>query len=465
MANESNPNEAPVKRDFRKEVTDQIIEMLEKGTAPWQKPWEPGSLQLPFNPTTEKNYRGGNALHLMAVGTRKGFDDPRWLTYKQAAANGWQVRSGEKGTQIEFWQFGEEAKKGQSPEGNAERGTGSGDYRGPLRRVFTVFNAKQIDGISPYVPKERADWEIADTGESILRNSGAKIVHDQNDRAFYSRSADRIHLPPDVAFKSAADYYGTALHELAHWSGHPERLNRQTLNESYRFGDANYAKEELRAELASVFLAAEGGIPHNPEQHAAYVNSWIKALSEDKNEIFRAAKDAHRAADYLLDLERGKQLRTETSEHVASFERGAGAVAITEKETATEHREPVASRGVAKIEAEKILDGEVDGRRPPSEQAIKESFAAAEESARKIMGEKTRTYPADTDSGKYRGELIGETEHHVIQKVSPKSAVAHQKNLLPGTPSLAENALIAYSNQVAQLKPNQERQKSPALTR
>lgn len=465
MANDSNLNEAPVKRDFRKEVTDQIIEMLEKGTAPWQKPWEPGSLQLPFNPTTEKNYRGGNALHLIAVGTRKGFDDPRWLTYKQAAASGWQVRAGEKGTQIEFWQFGEEAKKGQAPEGSPDRETGNGDYRGPLRRVFTVFNAKQIDGISAYIPKERADWEIAETGESILRNSGAKIAHDQNDRAFYSRSADRIHLPPDAAFKTAADYYGTALHELAHWSGHPERLNRQTLNESYRFGDANYAKEELRAELASVFLAAERGIPHNPEQHAAYVGSWIKALSEDKNEIFRAAKDAHRAADYLLDLERGEQLRTETSEHVASFERGAGAVAITEKETATEHREPAASRGVAKIEAEKILDGEVDGRRPPSEQAIKESFAAAEEAARKIMGEKVRTYPADADSGKYRGEVLAETEHHLLQRVSPRSAVAHDKRLLPGTIAPAENVLISYSNQVAHLKPNQELQKSHALTR
>lgn len=465
MANDSNPNDAQGKRDFRKEVTDQIIEMLEKGTAPWQKPWEPGSLHLPFNPTTEKSYRGGNALHLMAVGTRRGFDDPRWLTYKQAAASGWQVRAGEKGTQIEFWQFGEEPKKGQAPEGSLDRETGNSDYRGPLRRVFTVFNAKQIDGISTYIPKERADWEIAETGESILRNSGAKIVHDQNDRAFYSRSADRIHLPPNAAFKTAADYYGTALHELAHWSGHPERLNRQTLNESYRFGDANYAKEELRAELASVFLAAERGIPHNPEQHAAYVNSWIKALSEDKNEIFRAAKDAHRAADYLLDLERGKQLRTETSEHVASFERGAGAVAITEKETATEHREPVASRGVAKIEAEKILDGEVDGRRPPSEQAIKESFAAAEEAARKVMGEKVRTYPADTDSGRYRGEVLGETEHHLLQKVSPKSAVAHEKHLLPGQAPLAENVLISYSNQVAQLKPNQDRQRSHALAR
>ena len=110
--------------------------------------------------------------------------------------------------------------------------------------------------------------------------------------------ADSIHLPPQRAFKDAASYYGTALHE--HWSGHPSRLDRPTLNESYRFGDISYAKEELRAELASVFLAAERGIPHDPEQHAAYVSSWINVLKQDKNEIFRAAHDASRAADFLI---------------------------------------------------------------------------------------------------------------------------------------------------------------------
>ena len=137
-------------------------------------------------------------------------------------------------------------------------------------------------------------------GEQILGNSGAKISHDQADRAFYSRSQDSIHLPPKESFKEPAGYYGTALHELAHWTGHPSRLNRSTLNESYRFGDTSYAKEELRAELASVFLAAERGIPHDPQQHAAYVGSWIKALKEDKNEIFRAAHDASAATEYLL---------------------------------------------------------------------------------------------------------------------------------------------------------------------
>src|SRR6185437_9825922 len=97
----------------------------------------------------------------------------------------------------------------------------------------------------------------------------------------------------------------------AHWTGHPSRLDRSTLTDSYRFGDVNYAKEELRAELASVFLAAQRGIPHNPEQHAAYVGSWIKALKKDKNEIFRAAHDASKAADFLLALEREKSIGEE----------------------------------------------------------------------------------------------------------------------------------------------------------
>jgi antirestriction protein ArdC len=107
------------KRDFRQEVTDNIVEMLEKGTAPWQKPWEPtaGAFDMPMNPTTEKVYRGGNAIHLMATGLRKRYDDPRWMTYKQAAENGWQVRKGEKGTQIEFWEIRQQPSDSSAPRG------------------------------------------------------------------------------------------------------------------------------------------------------------------------------------------------------------------------------------------------------------------------------------------------------------------------------------------------------------
>lgn len=477
---------APVRRDYRQEVTNQIIEMLETGTAPWQKPWEATSAAIPFNPTSERNYRGGNALHLMATAARKGFSDPRWLTYRQAQENGWQVRGGEKGTQIEYWQFDD--RSGGSRSGAPQSEPDSPDQPGasharhaPIHRVYTVFNAEQIEGVPAHQPRQRNEWEVAKTGEQILANSGASIAHDQPDRAFYSRAQDSIHLPPKDAFRSAPDYYGTALHELAHWTGHPTRLNRQTLNESYRFGDPNYAKEELRAELTSVFLAAERGIPHNPEQHAAYVGSWINALKNDKHEIFRAAKDAHTAADYILALERSKeiesqnstQLRTETSEHVAAFEKATSTVNIVEKETATEHRNPAQAtkarvpdeQAPAKAQAEKILDGEVNGRRPPSEGDLQRSLADADTRTKDTLGKSARLYAADTESGKYRGEVLGETDHHVLQQIGPKAVVAHPKSLISEALSAGQSVAVNYSNLQAQIKPLKARERAQSLAR
>ncbi len=301
-----------IKRDLRQEITDSIIAAMEKGTAPWQKPWQAGAYEMPMNPTSGKPYRGGNALQLMVTGMRHEYEDPRWLTYRQAQENEWQVRKGEKGTQIEFWQF----PKGKSEDLDDSRDLPAGESKDKfIYRVYTVFNASQIEGIPAHTPRVRQEWEVHQSAETILQNSGARIIHDQQDRAFYSRLTDDIHLPPRAAFNSAGDYYGTALHELAHFSGAESRLNRETLNESYRFGDPNYAKEELRAELASVFLMAERGIPHNPDSHAAYIGSWVKSLQDDKHEIFRAARDAHRAADLLLALEHCKTI-DQALEHI-----------------------------------------------------------------------------------------------------------------------------------------------------
>ena len=134
MATSANPNQVPVgepptpaRRDFRQEVTDRIITMLENGVAPWQKPWNPAdaSLDMPMNPTTGKAYRGGNAIHLMATGLLRGYGDPRWMTYRQAAALAWQVRKGEKGTQIEFW----EVKTGRDTRSEPVRADDDGDGR------------------------------------------------------------------------------------------------------------------------------------------------------------------------------------------------------------------------------------------------------------------------------------------------------------------------------------------------
>jgi antirestriction protein ArdC len=458
------------KRDYRQEVTESIIKMLEEGTAPWQKPWQPGALEMPLNPTSEKSYRGGNAVHLMAVGVARGYDDPRWMTYRQAQQNGWQVREGEKGTQIEYWEFPKSSGVADRKAAELSSDDPPADNKQPRRmihRVYSVFNAKQIEGVPEHKPKQHEEFEIVNSAESILQHSGAHISHDQNDRAFYNRNIDAIHLPPKAAFSKASDYYGTALHELGHWTGHTSRLNRETLNSSKNFGDENYAREELRAELASIFLAAERGIPHDPANHAAYVGSWIKALQNDKNEIFRAAKDAHRATDFLLALEMEKsveealataqdpQHRRETSQYVAEYEPETGTVSIEEKRTGHEERvmapvdrDSADSLAEPRELTEDILDNDVQ----VTASDLKQSFAQARDVTQGSLGDKARTFVADTESGIYRGEVIGETDRHLVQRLSDRSAVAHMKHLIDPLPEIGQEVAISYSNQAARVQ-------------
>src|SRR3954452_22608978 len=145
------------KRDHRQEVTDLIVQMLEEGVAPWQKPWQ--ATGMPFNPTTDKAYRGGNAVHLLATAMHRGYDDPRWMTYKQAAQNGYQVKQGEKGTDIEFWEV-KEKDRGKDDQTSDEREKYQSDTeRLLIHKIYTVFNARQIAGVPAYEPKERSVFE------------------------------------------------------------------------------------------------------------------------------------------------------------------------------------------------------------------------------------------------------------------------------------------------------------------
>lgn len=294
---------AKPKIDHRQEYTDDVVRMIEEGVSPFQKPWKAGALHTPYNTTSLRPYHGGNALGLMIQMMRHGWTDPRFVTYNQAQEKGWQVRKGEKGTRIEYWEFPTVAKNATVTDGV------EGDDRKPfvIHRIYTVFNAAQVDGMPPLEQPERNEWEVVEDGERILANSGANIRHDGGTRAFYRPSSDSIHLPVKEAFNGPQGYYPTALHELAHWTGHPDRLNRL---KHYPFGSPDYAREELRAELAGLFLAAEKGLPFEPQNSAAYMKSWIKPLKDDKNEIFHAAADAGQAVDYIDALDRGEQPKT-----------------------------------------------------------------------------------------------------------------------------------------------------------
>ncbi len=288
---------ADEKKAFHLVVAEKLIDQLERGTAPWQKPWAAGQSYLPYNPSTGKTYKGINSLQLLSE--ERG--DPRWLTYKQAQAEGAQVRRGEKGTLVQYWKFEEErAVKGADGKPVLDAAGQQTKEVAQLRqpRVFfaTVFSAEQIDGLPPLARKP-VTWNVEAAAEARLNL--ATVKHDQTDQAFYRRSSDVIHMPGRGQFADAISYYQVGLHELAHWSGHPSRMDREGGNP---FGSPEYAREELRAEIASLLMGEETGIGHEPGRNsAAYVASWVKDLQEQPLEIFRAAAEAEKIRAFITE--------------------------------------------------------------------------------------------------------------------------------------------------------------------
>ena len=283
-------------------LADRLIEQMKTNTAPWQKPWESSNPGHPYNAINIQPYRGYNNLALIT----SGYDDPRWLTFKQAQDLGCNVKKGEKGTPLMFYNFVEEkARRDESgqlvKDANGKTIKDKAQRERPIVRTFYVFNAEQIDGLPPLELRKVNVIEVNQRAEDLLKASGADINHKQGNRAYYSPMDDHIVLPLKEQFKSAEHYYSTALHELGHWSGHENRLNRELLN---TFDSPDYAREELRAEISSMLVSQELGIRHDPSNHVAYTQHWIKALEDNPKEVLYAARDAQKIFEYVMQYDR-----------------------------------------------------------------------------------------------------------------------------------------------------------------
>ncbi|MEP7216432.1 MAG: zincin-like metallopeptidase domain-containing protein [Anaerolineaceae bacterium] len=282
--------------DLYTSVTARIIAALERGSAPWVRPWSEDVDGAAVNAGSRRPYRGVNALLLGLEATSQGYPLNRWVTYRQAAELGAQVRRGERGTTVVLWRLRKVNAVAEFYPAPDEPDLPERVL--PLLRAFTVFNLAQLDQVPPSLTViEPVRWAPDARAQELLLMSGATIRHGGS-RAYYRPGDDEIHLPPPRAFADAGQYYATALHELTHWSSHPSRCNRQL---GQRFGDDAYAAEELIAEMGAAFLCAHCRID-GELHHADYLASWLRVLREDKRAIFVAATRAQQAADYLIRL-------------------------------------------------------------------------------------------------------------------------------------------------------------------
>lgn len=281
------------------EITDKIIADLEAGRFPWVQPWGKAAarapLGLPNNASTGRAYSGINILILWGAVVQHGFPGQGWLTYRQAAALGGNVRKGEHGTTVVYAdRFIPEDEKRRARE------TGEEAQAIPFLKRFTVFNTAQCEGLpddiivaAPLPPPGL----IEPTVDALIKATAIDF-RIGGDRAFYMPALDYVAVPPPQANFDPINWHRTALHEIGHASGHHSRLNRDL---SGSFGSKKYAFEELVAEMSSAFCCASLGIVPTV-RHADYIGSWLEVLREDNRAIVRAASQASKAADWILSF-------------------------------------------------------------------------------------------------------------------------------------------------------------------
>ena len=294
-------------QENQRKIADMIIENLGKGYILPPR-WDRGMFN-PRNPVSDIEYKGRNAFRLMAIASFQQYDDPRWCTYIQAENQGWQVKKGAKGVLCEKWIYErEEVEKDENgkvvydEDGNKK--TKMIKLDPPVANYFYVYNANDITGIEP-LPKAEdnilADTLLKNYGEELLASTKCPILETAQPKACYIPSTDTILMPSKAAFESSMGFVSVAMHEMAHSTGHAERLSRDLTG---KFGTELYAKEELNAEITSMFLQSRLGVTIEPDSnelynHTNYINSWIKLLKDNPYALFEACSEASKISDYL----------------------------------------------------------------------------------------------------------------------------------------------------------------------
>lgn len=284
-------------KNHRKELVDKVIANMDKGYI-WEAGWDINALRSQ-NPVSGAKYNGINKLSLGYVVSENNYQDPRFVTFKQAQDNNWKVKRGEHGHLCEYWIWTTKVEKENE---NGEKVKVEVPLDRPKVSYFTVFNMEQIEGNYPKfeLPTKLSHDNLVEIANDLIASSRCPIKEVAQSRAYYSPFNDDITLPLRDSFSSSEDFLATLIHEMAHSTG--EELGRQMSTGGKM--SPEYAKEELVAELSSLFLKAELGIANEGkhfENHSAYLNGWNSMLKSDPNELYRASKEADKACEFIMD--------------------------------------------------------------------------------------------------------------------------------------------------------------------
>jgi antirestriction protein ArdC len=336
---------------FREEIVSKVIQTMELGREKWEQTWSTAH-KYPFNPVSGIKYNRWNMMFLLF----EEMEDPRWCTFKQAQSQEYTIKKGEKATPVYFY----DVKHGfynnnnnqstailfKNPEDfyinvakqlgdvhkdelikivdNYQQKSEESDpkalyykfimevarvvnepivYRAiPIIKEHKVFNFSQMENVPEY-KLNKLDFLCNERAENILTNSGAKIMHDSfGHMNYYIPSKHEIHLVPKVLYATPEAYYATAMHELSHWTM-GEGIKRSYENDALNYSE-QYAREELIAELSSIFICSEIDLPYNLKNHTNYLASWVDHLKSDTNALFVALADANKVVDYIKEFDR-----------------------------------------------------------------------------------------------------------------------------------------------------------------
>ena len=279
------------------DIAAKVIKLMETEGMNWTKPWTT-TTKNNGQPTSiyKQDYKGINRWHLGMTMALMGYTSPVFATFAKWKEVGAKIKKGEKTHEVIF--FKTLRKEQENEKGEIET------VNIPMMRTYRVLNADQVEGwdgnwLVADDKEQSQDWDDVELADMIINSSGANIQHRNQDQAFYMPSLDQIIMPERKQFKDESGYYGTMFHELVHWTGSKERLDRKF---GTRRGDDNYAKEELIAELGAAMLSGIAKVDVEPRaDHAHYLNGWIKGLKDQPKMIMTAASNAEKAAQFIID--------------------------------------------------------------------------------------------------------------------------------------------------------------------